>query len=609
MKKLILFFSLINTIQGLSQESVSPLDCVGPFYHGVASGDPLSDRVIIWTRVTPNNFSDLIPVSYRVATDTGMVNIVAQGSILTSNDKDFTVKADVTGLDPNTFYYYEFQFENFISPRGRTKTTPIGAVNQARFAVVSCANLESGHFNVYEVINQKNDVDAVLMLGDYIYEYETNGYGNNSATDRTYEPETEIISLEDYRLRYSVYRMDRSLQTLHQNFPWICIWDDHESANDSHKEGAENHNAGEGDWQQRKLNAQKAYFEWLPIREKEPGNYEIFRKFEYGNLLDLFMIDTRLHGRDAPTSNNSAEHVSSHRSMLGDDQYLWLKNELQQSTAQYKVLGNQVIVAPINVFGIPINLDAWDGFPAQRQNLFDFIQLNSIDNFVVLTGDVHTSWAFNLENGSNHVGVEFVTPSVTSPGAPLNVGDVLTLENSHIKYVELTKKGFIILDVTPQKIQADWFYVATLDEFSADFNWGKSMYSNSGENQLNETTTVSIPGLEYMIDRSPTCPRVLTEDTVISVIEENKFADIVGIYPNPVVNELIVHITSENEESVDLEIIDSYGKTKHQENMTLFKMSSLNILSVNVAHLSAGVYVCQLKNNRGVVSSTKFVKK
>jgi alkaline phosphatase D len=367
--------SFLFSAQVLAQTSVTPPDCIAPFYHGVASGDPLSDRVIIWTRVTPDDFSLPAVVSYKVATDTSMANVVSQGSQLTNSDKDYTVKVDVTGLSPDTYYYYEFRYNGFFSQRGRTKTAPVGDVDSLRFAIVSCANLEAGYFNVYRVLNERNDFDAVLMLGDYLYEYETGGYSPNANVDREFQPENEILTLDDYRLRYSIYHMDESLRKLHQNFPWICVWDDHESANDAYKDGAENHNAGEGDWQERKMVSQKAYFEWLPIREKTPGSYEIFRNFHYGDLLDLIMVDTRLHGRDEQEGATSGNLNNPTDTMLVKINF-WLKDELSASTAQWKILGNQVVMAKLTLFGIPINTDAWDGYPVTRQGLYDHILTN-----------------------------------------------------------------------------------------------------------------------------------------------------------------------------------------------------------------------------------------
>jgi alkaline phosphatase D len=601
MMRLLLLPALIayNTFF-LAQTSVTAPDCIIPFYHGVASGDPLSDRVIIWTRVTPDNFQSPAVVSYKVATDTSMINVVNQGSVLTNSDKDFTVKVDVSGLSPNTFYYYEFEYNGNRSQRGRTKTAPVGAVDNLRFAVVSCANLEAGFFNTYRIINERNDVDAVLMLGDYIYEYGTGGYSPNPNVDREFQPENEILTLDDYRLRYSIYHMDEALRLLHQNFPWICVWDDHESANDSYKDGAENHNDGEGDWQERKLAAQKAFFEWLPIREKSPENFEIFRTFNYGNLVDLIMVDTRLHGRNEQVGATSGSLSDANRTMLGEDQNLWLKDELSESTAQWKILGNQVVMAKLTLFGVPINTDAWDGYPVTRQGLYDHILTENIQNFVVITGDIHTSWAFDLKSGSNKVGVEFVTPSVTSPGSPINAGSALMLENPHLKWVELTKKGFIVLDINAQRIQADWFFLNTIDQISNEYTWAKSYYSNSGASQLISTNTATTPGPQYNVNHAPSCPRVGENNAST----EELAPKVIALYPNPVMNELKFHFYQQGSGMLTGSIIDLAGRE-----LKSFEMSpDYPAYLLNVSDLQPATYYLKLVDSNGRTSTVPFVK-
>lgn len=598
MKFSILFLASFFGFGSLAQTSISPTECVAPFYHGVASGDPLTDAVIIWTRVTPDDFTLPVPVSYTVALDTGMVNVISQGSILTDALVDYTVKFDVTGLQPDTYYYYEFEALGERSARGRTKTAPVGAVDSLRFAVVSCANLEAGYFNAYEVIAERNDVEAVLMLGDYIYEYEVGGYGQDPSLDRIFDPTHETIALEDYRMRYSVYHMDRSLQKLHQNFPWICVWDDHESANDSYENGAENHNLGEGLWPDRKAAAQKAYFEWLPIRAKAPNNYEIYREFNYGELLDLFMVDTRLQGRDQQGVNTS----DPNRTILGSDQYDWLTNQLDASTAQWKILGNQVIFAPLTVFGVPINQDAWDGYPAERQKVLNYIDSSQIENFVVITGDVHTSWAFDLKNGSNHTGVEFVTPSVTSPGAPINGGSILMIENPHLKFVELTKHGFFILDLNHQRVQADWFFLNSISQIDPSYYWVKSLYANSGTQQLQETTSAALPGTKYDLDLAPQCPRVVINTTGL----ELKSVNVLGLYPNPVGETLNVHFVATNSDLHTIEIRDVQGKLVHTQEV--FPNSDVSTITpLQVSGLESGVYYLEISNANERIQR-KFVK-
>jgi len=537
-----------------------------------------------------------------MALDTGMVNVVAQGSTMTDASKDYTVKFDVTSLQADTYYYYEFAGLGSKSVRGRTKTAPSGQVDDLRFAVVFCANLEAGYFNVYKTINERNDFEAVLMLGDYIYEYEEGGYAQNTTIDRIFDPTHETIALEDYRLRYSVYHMDRSLQQLHQNFPWICVWDDHESANDAYKDGAENHDIGEGNWSDRKLAAQKAYFEWLPIRPKSANNYEIYRKFQYGNILDLFMVDTRLNGRDEQGVNVN----DPNRTLMGIDQYQWLTTELAASNAQWKVLGNQVIMAPITIFGNPINDDAWDGYPAERDNVLNYVYNNNIENFTVITGDVHTSWAFDLELNNNHVGVEFVTPSVTSPGVPINVGSILMLENPHLKFVELTKHGFIMLDINQQRIQADWFYVNTITQNNnSAYSWAKSLYSNNGSMHLLETTSASLPSAKYSVELAPVCPRIEVPNTA-NVSEYNPI-NLLGIYPNPASDKINVHFQSIEEGLHHIEIRDLNGKVVlSNDKFTSGASSSIAIL--DLSQLQAGTYLIYIESTSGRIETARFIK-
>jgi alkaline phosphatase D len=552
MKKLFCVSLLLLSLKVFSQTSVSPLDCIAPFYHGVASGDPLNDRVIIWTRVTPQDFNNNAIVNYKVATDNSFINVVSQGAVETDATKDFTVKVDVTGLSPNTFYFYEFDYNGSFSAVGRTKTLPVGDVENVRFAVVSCANLEAGYFNVYQAINERNDVDAILMLGDYIYEYGSGGYSPNSAIDRVWEPEDEIIELADYRLRYSSYHMDNALRKLHQNYAWICVWDDHETANDSYENGAQNHSSDEGEWLTRKENGKKAFFEWLPIRPKSPQNTQIFRSFKWGNLANLIMLDTRLEGRDIQVSADSPEINDTTRTILGQEQFNWLKEELSLGGQQWKVLGNQVMMGEVSLLGNPINTDGWDGYPAERQRLFDHLVQDNIDNFVVLTGDIHTSWALDLENGSTPVGVEFVTPSVTSPGAPFNVGGLISFQNPHIKYVELTKKGFIIVDISSGKIQSDWYYVNTINEQNASNSCQKSFYSNSGDNTLTTTTTPSIGHGEFNVPISDPCSRFAS-------LNENTLATLIAVYPNPTQELLYVQTNGKSTEENNWKLISSLG--------------------------------------------------
>ena len=579
------------------QNSLTAPECIAPFYHGVASGDPLSDRVIIWTRITPTDFGQTLTGTYHVATDDQFNNVVANGTFSTDSTIDFTVKIDVTGLNPNTFYYYEFEHNGAYSLVGRTKTLPLGAVDNMRLAVVSCASLESGYFNAYEAIANRNDVDAVLMLGDYIYEYESQGFSPNANVDRTWQPAEEITELNDYRLRYNSYRLDYALRKLHQNFPWICIWDDHETANDSYPGGADNHQANEGPWPQRMSAGKKAYFEWIPIRPKAPGNQEIFRTFELGDLAKIIMLDTRLEGRDQQVGTNDPVFNDTTRTILGPTQFQWFKNELSTTTQPWKIIGNQVMIGEVEIFGTPINTDSWDGYPAERQKLFDHLSTNNIDNMVVLTGDIHTSWAVDLKNGNNPVGVEMVTPSVTSPGSPINLSNLITLQNPNIKYVELTKRGFILVDITPQRVQGDWYNVSTINEINASSSCVKSYVSNLGNNSLTLTNTPANGHGAFPQALSGPCSRfyVGLEDAAKGIV--------LGLYPNPSADYLTIQ--GMNIIGGSLSITDLSGKSFDVAHETTTWPNGLEIIQLDIRTLPSGTYVLVNGNLYGAVKFTK----
>ncbi|QSX36608.1 alkaline phosphatase D family protein [Shewanella sedimentimangrovi] len=331
------------------------------FNHGIASGDPAHDAVILWTRVTPETDAD-VRVSWEVAADADFKDIVTNGSTITNADRDYTVKVDAMGLTAGTAYFFRFKSGSVTSVTGKTRTLPEGAVSQVKLAVVSCANFPAGYFNVYELLTEQQDLDALVHLGDYIYEYERGGYASEHAAElgREVLPAHELVSLGDYRTRYAQYRGDASLQKLHAMVPFITVWDDHEVCNDAWREGAENHNEGEGDFSARKQAAMQAYFEWLPIRPWREGNHEeIYRSFSFGDLVDLHMLDTRLLGRDQQLDFNTyldpntgafdgeafmADVTATDRTMLGALQLLWLQGTLLSATGKWQVLGQQVLM-------------------------------------------------------------------------------------------------------------------------------------------------------------------------------------------------------------------------------------------------------------------------
>lgn len=331
------------------------------FLHGVASGDPTQDAVIIWTRVTPQTAGD-VRVSWQVSRDGAFSDLVTTGEMVTNAERDYTVKVDAIGLESGSRYFYRFMTGDKTSTVGMTKTLPEGAVDSVKLAVMSCANFPAGYFNVYELAAQRDDLDAMLHLGDYIYEYGRGGYASEHAAElgREVLPAGELLSLRDYRTRYGQYRGDASLQKLHAKLPFITVWDDHEVANDTWKDGAENHNQGEGDFDARKQAALQAYFEWLPIRPWREGNHEeIYRSFSFGDLLDLHMLDTRVLARDKQLDYGNyldpatgafndqqflADVTDTQRTLLGQTQLLWLQGKLLQSSAKWQLLGQQILM-------------------------------------------------------------------------------------------------------------------------------------------------------------------------------------------------------------------------------------------------------------------------
>ncbi len=368
------------------------------FMHGVASGDPRHDALIIWTRISPETDGEIL-VSWEVAKDIDFTQLITTGEMLTNRDRDYTVKVDALGLNAGTQYFYRFNTGEERSPVGTGKTLPEGAVDSVKFAVMSCSNYPAGLFNVYELASQESDLDAVIHLGDYIYEYGQGGYASEKAKllNREVQPEGELLSLRDYRIRYGQYRSDKSLNKLHARVPFITVWDDHEIANDTWREGAENHSEEQGDFTVRKAAALQAYFEWMPIRpwrESDPSdsgvtavNEEIYRTFSYGDLVDLHMLDTRVVGRDrqldyahyfSPSGLDyeglMADMHDEDRTLLGAEQLQWLQDQLQLSTAKWQLLGQQVLMGKMMLPGAIVS---------QKLNFSEFADLAKIAHLAV----------------------------------------------------------------------------------------------------------------------------------------------------------------------------------------------------------------------------------
>lgn len=519
------------------------------FNHGVASGDPLTDRVILWTRVTPTGAEGNVQIQWQIADNAEFTNILGQGEGTTSADVDYTVKVDAEGLEPGSVYYYRFITGDKTSTVGKTRTLPQGSVASATFAVVSCSNYPAGYFNVYSEVAQQ-DVDAVLHLGDYLYEYSSTGYASARAEEfgRVVEPANEIISLSDYRTRYAQYRGDTDLQAAHAAHAFIIVWDDHEVANDSWEKGAQNHNpATEGTYADRRFAAIQAWHEWLPVRPSTTMENIIYRRFQYGGLIDLLMLDTRHVGRNEQLQYSDfatggiidvdgvhAALSDTTRTMVGSEQLGWLREQLNQSNARWQVLGQQVLMGRYQVpstllealdpgispeldlgkgtaallaavtakgkapqdrtseeqalldSAVPYNLDAWDGYDSERDDILTFAQ--QLDSkLVVLAGDTHNAWTSQLKTADGKVaGVEFGCTSVSSPGfdgvdllgpgnaaafGPLVVGLI-----DDLNYANLVGRGYLHISFTADTVTATHRFVSTIEskEYVEDVAAAKS---------------------------------------------------------------------------------------------------------------------------------------
>lgn len=466
-----------------------------PFYHGVASGDPLKDAVIIWTRVTPE-FQGEVTVNWKVAKDEDMSAVVQEGSINTDSTKDYTVKVDVKDLDAGTTYWYQFEAFGEKSIVGRTKTAGADGLEKVELAFASCSNYEWGYFNNYRLIANDRSIDAVIHLGDYIYEYAPGGYGDTTIGRIVYPPK-EITTLADYRHRYSQYRTDKDLRAAHQMHPFITIWDDHESANNSYIKGAQNHtDSSEGNWDQRKSLAVQTYYEWLPIRDDE----KLYRTFEFGDLVNMMVLDTRFEGRTVQVDSMDDPHyMDEDRKIIGDEQFEVLMTELQKSH-QWKLIGNQVPFGPmINDYenGKGRYLDGWDGYPVERAKVVNAIKDAGIQNLVIVTGDYHSSFAFETDMDAtakteDNIAVEFVVPSINSANTNEYVSNDTTAMveqaylkfNPHLKYVNLRDHGYVKLTITPEKCVAQFLYSETLSQPSEVQKIGPTYVVKDGEAQL-----------------------------------------------------------------------------------------------------------------------------
>ncbi|MEU9114420.1 alkaline phosphatase D family protein [Streptomyces sp. NPDC048483] len=497
------------------------------FRHGIASGDPLPDGILLWTRVTPTDEATpgsgrgpATKVTWQVARDRDFATVVAHGSVTATAAADHTVKADVRGLHPATRYYYRFTADGQHSPVGRTRTAPAhGATpGNVRFGVVSCANWESGYFSPYRHLAARSDLDAVLHLGDYLYEYKSGEYPDFKYVVRPHSPAHELVTLADYRIRHAVHKTDPDALAMHATHPVIAIWDDHEFADNAWQGGAVNHTPDtEGSWAQRMAAAKQAYFEWMPVRPSIAGT--TYRRLRFGNLADLHLLDLRSF-RDEQAKAGSGAVDDPGRTLTGRAQLDWLKAGLERSDTAWRLVGTSVMISQVafgsipahllgplaDILGIPkeglaVNTDQWDGYTDDRHELLTHLSDRGIDNTVFLTGDIHMAWANDVPlqaatyPHTKPVATEFVVTSVTSD----NVDDILHVAphtvslvgvaairaaNRHVKWLDMDSHGYGVLDVSAERTQMDYFGVSDKADPNATSELLRSYRTLNGTQQI-----------------------------------------------------------------------------------------------------------------------------
>jgi len=500
------------------------------FRHGVASGDPLTSRVILWTRVTPKGRGRFIKVKVKVATDQTMQNLVGVYNAVAAQDRDYTVKVDARKLMPDTTYYYQFYAQGEASPIGRTRTLPVDT-DRVRLGLASCSNFPFGFFGAYERMAYQHDLNAIVHVGDYIYEYANGEYGDGTGLGRIPSPDRETVELADYRWRHGQYKSDPQLKEAHRQHPWIIVWDDHESTNDSWKDGAENHDPSEGDWELRKMASRQAWFEWLPVRDTvgmRENSGRIFRRYQFGNLAQLNMLDTRLFGReqqvpalfDFTTEQLLVDPVElvtvylpelarADRQLLGAEQEQWLYEELAAAQAlntKWQVLGQQIMMGQLAPevqpgLRLPLNTDAWDGYPAARARLLGTMAAQGIGNTIVLTGDFHSSWcndialdpynplSYDPATGQGSQAVEFVCPGITSPFftdpdpvAQKTLEQTALFLNPHTKYIDVENNGYVVIDIDSSRTRAEWYHLDSVTDPTSSETLGAAVEVTDGTN-------------------------------------------------------------------------------------------------------------------------------
>ncbi|GGF27569.1 alkaline phosphatase D [Halobacillus andaensis] len=487
-----------------------------PFTLGVASGDPLSDSVILWTRLAidplhgggmPNR---TISVRWEIAKDENFRQLVQRGTEMASPELAHSVHVDANGLESDTSYFFRFKVGQDYSPVGKTKTLPASgaSVSSLSFAFASCQQYEHGYYTAYKHM-AKEDLDLVFHLGDYIYEYGPDEYVASTGNVRTHKG-PEIRSLEDYRNRHAQYRTDKDLQSAHAAFPWIVTWDDHEVENNYANDIPEKDQSVE-EFVKRRIAAYQAYYEHMPLRQSSMPNgadMQLYRHFSYGDLANFYVLDTRQYRSDQANGDQSSpqthESLDPSRTLLGDQQEQWLLDHLDQSHSHWNVLAQQIFFAKRNYGPSPeeplYSMDGWDGYIPARQRIIDFANEKDMDNLIVLTGDVHANWSSNLladfdDLTSRILGAEFVGTSITSGGNGADKRadtDRILKQNEHIQFFN-DYRGYVRCEVTSTSWKTDYRVLPFVSQPGADVSTRASFVYEKDQSGLKEVSATVVP--------------------------------------------------------------------------------------------------------------------
>ncbi len=474
-----------------------------PFTLGVASGDPTSDGIVLWTRLAPDpvNPASLgraaIPVRWRVGRDHAMRHVVSRGTAVALSDLAHSVHVEVEGLQPGRDYFYQFDTGGEESAIGHFRTAPSShqLARELRFAFATCQDWPSGYYTAYRDM-LKNDLDLVFHLGDYTYEYaigQTTGRG--IAPPEGFERET--VDLLTYRLRHTLYKLDADLQDVHKLFPFVVIWDDHEVQND-YSGLAPEWGSPSPEFTARRAAAYQAYYEHMPIRlrvaQKPAPGLRIYRRLDWGRLAQFTMLDDRQYRTDNPCGDGEAllcdEAKTGNYTMLGREQERWVVRGFEESPARWNIVAQQLLLAQLEHATIQPNWfwqDAWDGYPRARQRLLKDVVASQVRNPVFLTGDWHSTFVNDLkldfkDPDAPTIATEFVTPAITTGGDGTPYGPYyapMIPFNPHVKYYEGDRRGYFKATVTPQRMKLDLRFVTSVENQSGTgYNAGSWVVEN-----------------------------------------------------------------------------------------------------------------------------------